>query len=123
MIILTGCLESNNDNNTENLIKQTNQEKILGSWSNTGKIENVTVKIIYNFYSNSSYFTGAIIENTSDYLYNIWGIYELNIDTIFFNSTYANVSNTALKYGFSEDYYKLIIYYDGYQNYIIYTRL
>ena len=120
LIIFSGCLESNNNN--DNLLDETYQ-KIIGSWYNTGNIENVTIAIIYNFYSNSSYFTATIINNISKYQNSIWGKYELNKDTIFFNPTNVNISNSSLNYDFSEDFNNLIIYYEGYENYIIFTRL
>ena len=121
---LSGCVENDEPKETKDDIStKSNQEKILGMWSNAGKLVNVTYAIVYEFFSNSSFFTGFWDANSSSYDSSVWGNYELDDEKIFFNITGGNPPNSVLKYLFSEDSNNLTLFYGSEEEPIVFTRL
>ncbi len=121
---LNGCVENDEPKETKDDISTiSNQEKILGIWSNAGGLGNVTYAIVYEFFSNSSFFTGLWNSNSSSYDGSIWGNYELDDEKIFFNITKGNSLNSVLKYLFSEDSNNLTLFYEIEEKSIVFTRL
>ena len=121
---LSGCVENDEPKETKDDIStKSNQEKILGMWSNAGKLGNVTYAIVYEFFSDSSFFTGFWDANSSSYDSSVWGNYELDDEKIFFNITGGNPSNSVLKYLFSEDSNNLTLFYESEEKPIVFTRL
>ncbi len=55
-IVLSGCLENSNNKNDENSNIEF-EETILGTWSKIKIDGNYTYKIVYRFFSNSSFFS------------------------------------------------------------------
>lgn len=93
-------------------------------WTNQGNLNGTSTSyaIVYDFFSNSSFFTGLYDFNSSSYLNNRWGIYEINNTTIFFNQTGEAKSNTSMTYYFSKDFNTLALRYGESGNYILFTR-
>jgi hypothetical protein len=120
---LSGCVENDEPKEIKDDIStKSNQEKILGMWSNAGELGNVAYAIVYGFFSNSSFFTGLWDSNSSSYDGSVWGNYELDDEKIFFNITGGNPSNSVLKYLFSEDSNNLTLFYESEENPIVFTR-
>ena len=111
---LSGCTD---DSSTKN-----NQEKILGTWYKEKTFGNNTYNIIYEFFSNSSFFSGVWDSNSSSYATYIRGSYELKNDNIFFNTTGENPSNSILKYSISEDGNSFTLFYEDEENFDVFKR-
>jgi len=121
---LSGCVENDEPKEIKDDIStKNNQEKILGLWSNAGKFDNETIAIVYEFFSNSSFFTGFFDSNSSLYNGIVWGSYELDDEKIFFNIPGGDPPNPVLKYLFSEDSNNLILFYGSEETPIVFTRL
>ena len=121
---LSGCVENDQPKDTnDDISTKSNQEKILGLWSNAGKFDNETIAIVYEFFSNSSFFTGFFDANSSLYNGMVWGSYELDDEKIFFNIPGGNPPNPVLKYLFSEDSNNLTLFYGSEEAPIVFTRL
>lgn len=113
-ITLSGCTDNTSINN--------NSKNIIGKWYKEIKFENITYKVIYKFFSNSSFFSGVWDSNSSSYSSSVNGIYELKNEKIILNVTGENPSVSTLKYSISEDNNNLILYYEDEENYDVYIR-
>ncbi len=121
---MEGCIQSQDSvEDKDNSLIPNNYERIIGTWYNSGSIENSTKAIVYTFYSNLSFFTGFYDYNMSNYINPLWGTYEINNTTISLTIAGINISNSALKYSFSEDFNNLVLFFNGNDKYIIFKKL
>lgn len=96
-------------------------EKILGVWMSQGDEDGRTYVIVYEFFSNSSYFTGVFDMNTSSYMYSLWGMYDLDNETIFFYGASGTNITSSLDYAFSTDYKKIVLYFSD-EQFLIFSK-
>ena len=75
---LCGCTGTKDDNSSEGSVNT----ELLGTWSMIEEAENSSLKIIYTFYSNFSFFSG--VQNMSSKLYDfsLWGSYSPIVPTM-----------------------------------------
>jgi hypothetical protein len=108
-LIFSGCTATNSDT------------QLLGTWSMSEDIENSPYKIVYTFYSNSSFFTG--VKNMSSNIFDLglWGTYSLSDERIKFMVEEQN-STSDLKYLISDDGKTLTLFYEDDVNYDILSK-
>jgi hypothetical protein len=116
-LFLCGCIETQETTDSDNLV----HDNLLGTWSMSQEVENSSVKIIYTFYSNLSFFSG--VQNVSSEVFDsqIWGTYFLNESRITFVVPEIN-SSTELKYSISDDGNNFLLYYEDEINFDILIR-
>ena len=117
-IILSGCTE------TENPPTNNIQKGIVGTWFREEIINNVNYRIVYEFLSNLSFFSGVWDSNSSSYTYYIRGTYEINEEYI--NLTTPGVQTEwdviVMPYSISEDGNELKLYYGESETYELFIR-
>ena len=120
-IVLSGCLENsnNNDDETSNL---EFEEKILGTWTKIEIVGNYTYKIVYRFFSNSSFFSGIWDASSESYNMSLWGIYNIRNERLYLNVGGVSPSNSVHKYSFTDDGKSLIFYYEDEVNFDVLTK-
>ena len=114
---LCGCTGTKDDNSSEGSVNT----ELLGTWSMIEEAENSSLKIIYTFYSNFSFFSG--VQNMSSKLYDfsLWGSYSLSDSRINLIVSEQNLTSN-LKYTVSDDGNNLSLYYEDDINFDILTR-
>ena len=120
-LVLSGCLENSNSNDdkTSNL---TFEETILGTWTKIEIAGNYTYKIVYRFFSNSSFFSGLLDANSDSNSMSLWGTYSISNERLYLNVGGATPSNSNLKYSFTNDGNSFILYYEDGINFDVLTR-
>ena len=120
-LVLSGCLENSNsnDNETSNL---KFEETILGTWTKIEIVGNYTYKIVYRFFSNSSFFSGLLDASSESYSMSLWGTYSINNERLYLNVSGVTPSNSVHKYSVTDDGKSLILYYEDEVNFDILTK-
>ena len=113
-LLLTGCTET-----TDNSEKNT--KSILGTWSVQDSTGNNSYKVLYSFYSNSSFFTGVLNLTSQRYDISLWGEYSYNDTRLTFIVSEYN-STSDLKYSLSDDTNTLLLYYEDETNFDVLQR-
>ena len=115
-LFLSGCTETTDSNE-----KNTESSSILGTWSVQDDTGNNTYKVLYSFYSNSSFFTGVLNLTSLRYDISLWGEYSYNDTRLTFIVSEYN-STSDLKYSLSDDTNTLLLYYEDETNFDVLQR-
>lgn len=115
-ILISGCIEK-----TDSSEKNNENSSILGTWTAQEDTENSTYKVLYIFYSNSSFFTGVLNLTSQRYDIGLWGEYSYNDTRLTFVVSEDN-STSDLKYSLSDDTNTLLLYYEDEINFDILKR-
>ena len=115
-LLLSGCTETTDSNE-----KNTESSSILGTWSVQDDTGNNTYKVLYSFYSNSSFFTGVLNLTSLRYDISLWGEYSYNDTRLTFIVSEYN-STSDLKYSLSDDTNTLLLYYEDEINFDVLQR-
>jgi len=118
---LSGCVENsnNNDDETSNL---KFEETILGTWTKIEIEGNYTYKIVYRFFSNSSFFSGLWDASSESYNMSLWGTYSISNERLYLNVEDVFPSNSVHKYSFTDDGKSFIFYYEDEVNFDVLTK-
>lgn len=121
IVSLCGCL-----NNEE---KQSSMEEmIIGewyndqTWYNQETQENVAFTAVYEFFSNSSFFSGFWDSNVESYTIILWGTYEINNSKIYFKGEGQNTNVAVHEYYISDDGNTLNLYYEDGSGFDVFTK-
>ncbi len=121
MLLFSGCVEEKEENNedetNEETIDQDYENMILGNWARNETFENFTYIIVYNFFSNQSFFSGLKDEGIESYNVSIWGNYSIDSEEIQFNVGGDAPSSSTHKYLISPEGDLLLLYYEDGINY------
>ena len=114
ILVSVGCVDNSDttDSQKDSPSSFDPYEKIVGVWMSQGSNDNKTFAIIYDFFSNLSFFTGLFDVNTSSYVSSQWGMYELDNETVFFYGADGNNITSSLNYSFSTDFNTLVLFFD-----------
>jgi len=100
-IVLSGCLENSNNND---------------------EVGNYTYKIVYEFFSNSSFFSGPWDTTSESYNTSLWGTYSISNERLYLNVGGVFPSTSIHKYSFTDDGKSLILYYEDEVNFDVLTK-
>jgi len=115
-IVLSGCLENSNNKNDENSNMEA-VETILGTWSKIKIDGNYTYKIVYRFFSNSSFFSAILDTSSESDNVSIWGTFTINNEKLYLNVGEVFPSTSVHKYYFNDDGKSLTLYYEDETNF------
>jgi hypothetical protein len=115
MFLLSGCVEENNKEETNN--DQDYENKILGTWIRNETYENFTFIIVYKFFSNQSFFSGVRDEGVDFYNVSVWGDYIIDSEEVQFIVGGDTSSSSTHKYFLSPEEDLLLLYYEDGINY------
>jgi hypothetical protein len=107
-IVLSGCLENSNNNDE--------------TWTKIEIVGNYTYKIVYEFFSNSSFFSGPWDTTSESYNMSLWGTYSISNERLYLNVGGVFPSNSVHKYSFTDDGKSLILYYEDGVNFDVLTK-
>jgi len=116
LVSLVGCIESDQENTIPRYKKE-----IVGMWYNQGTMENDTYAIVYEFFSNMSFYSALIDFNNSVAINAIRGTYDIDNDTIYFSDTNMPVS-PEITYVFEDDYLNLLMYFPDNEKPIVFAK-
>jgi len=120
-IVLSGCLENSNNNDDE-ASNLKFEETILGTWTKIEIVGNYTYKIVYEFFSNSSFFSGPWDTTSESYNTSLWGTYSISNERLYLNVGGVFPSTSIHKYSFTDDGKSLILYYEDEVNFDVLTK-
>ena len=115
-IVLGGCLEISNNKNDESSNLEF-EETILGTWTKIKIDGNYTYKIVYRFFSNSSFFSAILDASSESDNMSVWGTYSINNERLYLNAGEVFPSTSVHKYYFNDDGKSLILYYEDEVNF------
>ena len=115
-IVLGGCLEISNNKKDESSNLEF-KEKILGTWTKIKIDGNYTYKIVYRFFSNSSFFSAILDASSESDNMSVWGTYSINNERLYLNVGEVFPSTSVHKYYFNDDGKSLILYYEDEVNF------
>jgi hypothetical protein len=121
MLLLSGCVEENNEDETTN--NQDYENMILGSWIKIETYENFTFIIVYEFFSNQSFFSGVKDEGVESYNVSVWGNYNIDSETIQFIAGGDASSSSTRNYLISPEGDLLLLYYEDGINYDVLEKV
>lgn len=111
-VLLVGCTSSTNNGYDDQLI---------GNWSMIDEVGNFSYRIIYEFNSNLTFFTGVQNLSSQMYEYSLQGTY--SVSDSYINLTVQNPYSTSdLKFSISEDGQTLMLYYENGTDYDVLTK-
>ena len=97
-------------------------KKILGTWYINETIEETTYKIVYEFFSNSSFFSGIWNPILKNYNMSIWGTYEIKNEKLYFTVNDPFSDESIHEYDISDDGNTLKLYYGDQSDFDILTK-
>jgi len=121
IISLSGCL--NQETNQKNM-----EKLIFGEWYNEQTFFNqetnntITYTVVYEFFSNMSFFSGIWNSSAGAYTAVIRGTYELNNGKIYFMGEDRNSDVSVHEYHISADGNTLYLYYEDGSGYDVFKR-
>ncbi len=114
-ISLSGCLNDGEEQSSED-------ERLYGVWYNEETIEDVTYRFVYEFFTNSSFFSGVWDSSFGGYTISIWGTFKIKNENLYFNVKEQNPSESVHKYSISDNGNTLNLYYEDGINFDILTK-
>jgi hypothetical protein len=114
-ISLSGCLNDGEEQSSED-------ERLYGLWYNEETIEDVTYRVVYEFFTNSSFFSGVWDSSFGDYTNSIWGTFKIKNEKLYFNVKGQDPSESVHKYSISDNGNILNLYYEDGINFDILTK-
>ena len=122
-LLLYGCIDEQNEDETEDeIIDENYLNLILGTWVGRETFENFTYIIEYKFFSNNSFFSGVKDEGNDNYNVSIWGTYNIDMEEIKLIVGGEIQSESTHKYIISPEKNRLLLYYEDGINYDIYFK-
>ena len=121
-IVLSGCLE-NSDNNDDEISNLNFEEAILGTWTKMEIVGNYTYKDVYEFFSNSSFFTSSSVWDMESNNESFWGTYNITNEKLYLNVGEVSPSYSGLNYSFTDEGKSLILYYEDGVDFDILTKV
>jgi hypothetical protein len=118
---LSGCNEQKENDNNEQT-NDSNLKNIIGNWYKEESYDDITYFVVYEFYSNLSFYSGIWDSSSHTVSSYVWGNFEIQDDRIYLNVTGENESSSLLKFSISEDGNSLTLFYEDEENYDVFTR-
>lgn len=121
IVSLCGCLNNKKE-------QSSIEEMIIGEWYNEQTLynqetqETLTYTIVYEFFSNMSFFSGIWEPSVGGYTTILWGTYEINNSKIYFIGDDQNSDVSIHEYNISDDGNTLNLYYEDGTGFDIFKR-